>query len=106
MNSYLDNIVYLVLANDFDTYNGVIEKLYGYLKYRAYDEYASKKEIYDYSKKFTEHYINKKINEYNEEFEKIILVNFKPKENIIYKCKLKVFSASLSSVSVRCSSKK
>ena len=83
-NSYLDNIVYLVLANDFDKYNGVIEKLYGYLKYRAYDEYASKKEIYDYSKRFTEHYINKKINEYNEEFEKIILVNFKPKENIIY----------------------
>ena len=41
-------------------------------------------EIYDYSKSFTEQYINNKIDEYNEEFEKIILFNFKPKENVIY----------------------
>lgn len=83
-NSYLDNIIYLMLDNDFDTYNNIVDKLYGYLKYNSYDEYASKKEIYDYSKSFTEHYINNKINEYNGEFEKIILLNFKPKENVIY----------------------
>ena len=83
-NSYLDNIIYLMLDNDFDTYNNIIDKLYGYLKYNSYDEYASKKEIYDYSKSFTEQYISNKADEYNEEFEKIILLNFKPKENIIY----------------------
>lgn len=83
-NSYLDNVIYLMLDNDFDTYNGIIDKLYGYLKYSSYDEYASKKELYDYSKAFTEQYINNKALEYNEEFEKIILLNFKPKENVIY----------------------
>lgn len=83
-NSYLDNIIYLILDNDFDTYNGIIDKLYAYTKYNSYDEYASKKELYDYSKAFTEQYINNKVNEYNQEFEKIILLNFKPKENVIY----------------------
>ncbi len=83
-NSYLDNIIYLMLDNDFDTYNSIIDKLYGYLKYNSYDEYASKKELYDYSKNFTEQYINNKALEYNEEFEKIMLLNFKPKENVIY----------------------
>ena len=42
-----------MLDNDFDTYNNIIDKLYGYLKYNSYDEYASKKEIYDYSKSFS-----------------------------------------------------
>ena len=83
-NSYLDNVIYLILDNNFDTYNGITDKLFGFMKYRSYDEYAAKKEIYEYSKSFTEHYINNKIKEYNEEFEKIILVNFKPKESVIY----------------------
>lgn len=83
-NSYLDNIIFYVLDNEYDTYNDVVEKLYGYLKYREYDEYAAKKEIYDYSKAFTEHFISKKVQEYNEEFEKVILTNFKPKESVIY----------------------
>ena len=83
-NSYLDNIIYLMLDNDFDTYNNIVDKLYGYVKYNSYDEYASKKEIYEYSKMFTEHYINNKVIEYTDEFEKIMLINFKPKENVIY----------------------
>ncbi len=83
-SSYLDNIIYLILNNNFDTYNNVLDKLYGYQRYHNYDEYASKKEIYEYCKKFTEYYINNKIKEYNEEFERIILANFKPKENIIF----------------------
>ena len=83
-NSYLDNIIYLMLDNNFDTYNGIVDKLYGYLKYNKYDEYASKKEMYDYSKAFTEQYIRNKVKEYIEEFEKIMLLNFKPKENVIY----------------------
>lgn len=83
-NSYLDNVIYLILDNNFDTYNGITDKLFGFMKYRSYDEYAAKKEIYEYSKSFTERYINNKIKEYNDEFEKIILVNFKPKESVIY----------------------
>lgn len=83
-NSYLDNILYLMLDNNFDTYNAIIEKLFGFIKYHSYDEYSAKKEIYEYSKAFTERYINNKINEYNKEFEKTILVNFKPKESVIY----------------------
>lgn len=83
-DSYLDNVIYLILDNNYDTYNGITEKLFGFMKYHNYDEYSAKKEIYEYSKGFTEHYINNKIKEYNEEFEKIILVNFKPKECVIY----------------------
>ena len=83
-NAYLDNVIYLILDNNFDTYNGVTNKFFGFIKYRTYDEYAAKKEIYDYSKAFTECYIYNKFKEYNEEFEKIILVNFKPKESVIY----------------------
>lgn len=83
-NSYLDNIVYLMLDNNFDTYNGIIDKLYGYVKYNEYDNYAAKKELYEYSKAFIDVYISNKAAEYNDEFEKIILLNFKPKENVIY----------------------
>ena len=83
-NSYLDNIIFLMLDNDFDSYNSILDKLYGYIRYGNYDEYASKKEIYEYSKRFTEQYINNIASSYNDEFEKIILQNFKPKENVIY----------------------
>ncbi len=83
-NSFLDNIIYLMLDSDYDTYNGIIEKLYNYLRYFNYDEFASKKDIYDYSQAFTELYIQNKVTKYNNEFEKIILINFKPKENVIY----------------------
>ncbi len=83
-NSYLDNLTYLMLDNSYDNYNAITEKFYGYMRYHSYDEYSAKKEIYEYSKAFTEHYINNKIVEYNADFEKIILSNFKPKENIIY----------------------
>lgn len=84
-NTYLDNIIYLMLDNNFDSYNGIIDKLYGYKRYSSYDEFASKQEIYDYTKKFTDVYLNRKVKEYNNEFEKVILNNFKVRENIIYK---------------------
>ncbi len=84
-NTYLDNIIYLMLDNNFDSYNGIIDKLYGYKRYYNYDEFASKKELYDYTNKFTDVYLNKKVKEYNNEFEKVILNNFKVRENVVYK---------------------
>lgn len=83
-NTYLDNIIYLMLDNNFDTYNGIIDRLYGYLRYLNYNEFASKKDIYDYTKNFIEVYLERKVKEYNTDFEKVILSNFKVKENIIY----------------------
>lgn len=83
-NTYLDNIIYLMLDNNYDTYNGIIDKLYGYVKYFSYDEFASKKEIYEYAKKFTNLYLENKINEYNKDFENVILCNFKALESVIY----------------------
>ena len=84
-NTYLDNLIYLMLDNDFDSYNEIIDKLFGFLNLYISDEYKAMSDVYDYSKRFINVYLGKKTQEYNEEFEKIILKNFKPKENIIYK---------------------
>ena len=106
-NTYLDNIIYLMLDNNFDSYNNIIEVFYNYVKYRNINEYQAKREIYDYCKKFIEMYLDNKMNEYNNEFESIILKNFKPKESVIYakrkeigkefvqKLKLKLFIRAL-----------
>lgn len=83
-NTYLDNLLYLMLDNNFDSYNGIIKTLYGYVQYSSYDEYASKKEIYDYAKSFITLYLENKAKEYNDTFEAIILKNFKVLENVIY----------------------
>lgn len=83
-NTYLDNLLYLMLDNNFDSYNGIIDKLYGYAKYFSYDEFASKREIYDYAKSFITLYLENKAKEYNSLFETIILKNFKVLENVIY----------------------
>lgn len=83
-NTYLDNILYLMLDNNFDSYNGIVNKLYGYIKYFNYDVYASKKDMYDYVKRFVTVYLENKAKEYNEEFEKIILNNFKVVESVMY----------------------
>ena len=39
-NTYLDNLIYLMLDNNFDSYNNIINTLYGYVHYFDYDEYA------------------------------------------------------------------
>lgn len=83
-NTYLDNLIYLMLDNNFDSYNNIINTLYGYVHYFDYDEYASKKDIYEYAKSFITLYLENKALEYNNDFEKIILRNFKVKENVIY----------------------
>ena len=81
--------------------------LYNFVKYRRINEYQAKREIYDYCKNFISMYIDNKINEYNIEFENIILNNLKTKENVLYskrkeigneyiqKLKLKLFIRSL-----------
>ena len=106
-NTYLDNIVYLMLDNLYDSYNGIINTLYNFVKYKSYDEYQAKKEIYDYATSFITKYLDNKVKEYNNEFEQIILSNFKPKESVLYskrkeigrnyiqKLKLKLFIRAL-----------
>ena len=106
-NTYLDNVVYLMLNNNYDSYNRIIELLYNFVKYRSINEYQAKREIYDYCKNFSSKYIENKVNEYNLEFENNILKNFKPKESVLYskrkeigneyiqKLKLKLFIRAL-----------
>ncbi len=84
-NTYLDNVIYLMLDNDFDSYNNIIEKLYNYTKYAAYDKYAAKKDLYDYTNDFIELYLENKIADLAEEFEKNIFVNFKPKDKVLFR---------------------
>ena len=83
-NTYLDNVLYIMLDNNFDTYNSIIDKFYDYLKYSTYDKYNAKKQLYDYTNSFTSLYIDNKYNEYNNNFNKLIMKNFKPKERVIY----------------------
>ena len=84
-NTYLDNIIYLMLDNDFDSYNNIIDKLYNYIKFSTYDQYAAKRELYDYTNDFVELYLENKIEELADEFEKNIYVNFKPKDKVLFK---------------------
>ena len=84
-NSYLDNIIYLMLNNNYDNYNEIITKFKQYIQYKSHDEFQSKKEIYDYLKDFINFYIFKKEKEYSEEFDEMILENFKPKESVLYR---------------------
>lgn len=83
-NTYIDNIIYLMLENNYDSYNSIVDKLYGYYKYHSYEPFGAKKEIYDYTTRFIDLYIDNKRLEYIKEFEDVILKNFKPKENILY----------------------
>lgn len=106
-NTYLDNIVYLMLDNEYDSYNNIINKFYSYINYYTYDEFNSNKDIYDYCNSFISKFISKKTDDYNNDFTKVIFNNFKPKENIIYskrkelgknylsKLKLKLFIRAL-----------
>lgn len=84
-NTYLDNIIYLMLDNNFDSYNNIIERLHSFCVCLQEDELKTKKDIYDYTKQFIDIYLNNKVKEYTNEFEQIILKNFKVTENIIYR---------------------
>ncbi len=84
-NTYLDNIIYLMLDNDYDSYNNIIDKLYGYIRLASYDKYAAKKELYDYTNDFVELYLENKLEEFADEFEKNIFQNFKPKDKVLFK---------------------
>jgi len=106
-NTYLDNIIFMMLDNNYDTYNNIIKRLYSFVKYSSYGEFDSKKELYEYIKGFSNKLISNKEEEYVNEFNKIIINNFKVKENVIYnerknigreylkKLKFKIFVRSL-----------
>lgn len=109
-NTFLDDLIYLILDNDYDSYNRIIEKFYSYIQGVKYDEYKAKQNIYDYAKEFTNVYLCNKAKEYNEEFENVILNNFIPKDSVLYskrkevgrdyldKLKFKLFVKTLTSV--------
>ena len=83
-NTFLDDLIYLMLDNDYDSYNRIIDKFYSYLKNVKLDEFKAKQEIYDYAKDFANVYLSNKALEYNQDFEKIILNNFVPKDSVLY----------------------
>ena len=83
-NTYLDNIIYLMLDNNYDSYNNILKRFYSFNKYSSYGEYDSKKELYEYIKSFTNTLLSNKEKEFYKDFDKIILKNFKVKENVIY----------------------
>lgn len=83
-NTYLDNIIYLMLENNFDSYNNIINKFFAYIKYYEFDPFSNKKDISLYCNNFVDLYINNQVKKYNKEFENIILNNFSPKENVLY----------------------
>ncbi len=83
-NTYLDNIIYLMLENNFNSYNIIVDTFYDYVKYYNLDPYSSKKELYCFCKDFISTFVNNKCEEYNNEFYAKMLDNFKLKESIVY----------------------
>ncbi len=106
-NTFLDNLIYLMLESNFDSYNNIIEKLYNYTRTYKVNELSSKQIIYDYCKDFVSLYLNNKQAEYNKDFEKVVLKNFVPKDSVLYtkrkevgrefldKLKFKIFVSTL-----------
>jgi len=86
---YLDNIVYLMINNSYDSYDNVLKKMFGYKQFFKRDKYRAKKEIFDYVNDFIVCFFDKKKIELNKEFEEIILNNFRLKEKIVYKERIK-----------------
>ena len=83
-NTFLDNLIYMMLESNFDSYNGIIEKLYNYTRTYKNDEYKAKQVIYDYCKDFVSIYLKNKQDGFNKDFEKVILKNFIPKDSVLY----------------------
>lgn len=106
-NTYLDNILYLMLNNNYDNFNNIINTFYSYKQYSLYDKFESRKDIYDYTNDFIDLFIKNKEKEYNKDFEAVVFENFKVKEKILYsertkkgkeflkKLKLKIFVRAL-----------
>lgn len=109
-NTYLDSIVYLMLDNNFGSYNEIVSRLHSFSICLQEDELTTKKDIYKYTRCFIDVYISNKVKEYDKEFEDIILKNFKVLESITYrkrkelgsifidKLKYKLFVRSLTDV--------
>ena len=83
-NTFLDSLIYLMLESEYDSYNGIIDKLFNYTRTHKANEYKAKQDIYNYCKDFVSHYLNNKQEEYNRDFEKVILKNFTPKDHVLY----------------------
>lgn len=84
-NTYLDNSIYILLENKYDDYNSILNKFYSFVNYYDENEELSKKDIINYINSFINKFIKRKENEYNDEFDKRILNNFKIKENVLFK---------------------
>ena len=84
-NTYLDNIIYLLLDNNYDSYNNIINMFYSYVNYNGNERFAVNKNIYDYTMNFINYYIGRIRDGYSLKFDNIVRANFKLKENIIYK---------------------
>lgn len=83
-DTYLDNIVYLMLQNNYDSFNEIMKRFYSYVEYHKENEYECKKEIFAYVNNFVDSYLGNIKEKYTHDFDKILLTNFKPKEKIIY----------------------
>ena len=83
-NTYLDNITYLMLENNYYNYKYIIETFYNYNKYYENNPYQSKKNLYHFCQNFIKKFISNKYEEYNQEFYNTMYNNFNLKESIIY----------------------
>lgn len=89
-NTYLDNITYLMLENNYYNYKYIIETFYNYNKYYESNPYESKKNLYHFCQNFIKKFISNKYEEYNQEFYNKMYNNFNLKESIIYNKRKKI----------------
>ncbi len=83
-NTYLDNIVYLMLENNYYTYNYIIGTFYDYVRDVDGDPYFSKKNLYNFCNGFINRFVDNAKEKYDEEFFEKMYSNFKLKDSIIY----------------------
>ena len=83
-NAYLDNIVYLMIKDKYDDYEMIVKNFYGYACCKNNKDNLAKNGLTNYLNNFVKHFIDLKIDELNNIFEKNILKHFSLKEEIVY----------------------
>ena len=100
-NTFIQQLIQFLLDQSYDTYANIIATFYHYVLYYEQENYLASKELYNYVQKALKAYLDKIRKQYNEEFETIILRNFKPKESVLYKQRKKVGKSFLHKIKLK-----
>ena len=84
-NTYLDNIMYLMLESNYCSFNTVVDAFYDYLRIYNDNPYLAKKDLYHFCNGFVEALVRNQYSKLNVELFDKMRNNFRLKENVLYK---------------------